>query len=129
MDSRVKILPAGRAAAELQGLVANGLVAAAAGRFDILQAEHARRLEQAKASARALVVFVYADRPGEKPVLNAAARAQMVAALACVDRVVICDEAETDSLAASCDLPSVQRVEQAFPRDIVADVLDIYSSG
>ncbi|MEJ5367471.1 MAG: hypothetical protein WHT08_04070 [Bryobacteraceae bacterium] len=57
-----------------------------AGPFDPLLAAHARQLEQLKGSAPALVAYV-TDPPD--PLLPAQARAELVAALRCVDLVVL----------------------------------------
>ena len=123
MDTRAKIVPPGRAASHLAALSAGGgRVVTAGGWFDALQAAHCQRLAEAKRQAH-LVVFVYQDRPGRRGLLDASSRAQMIAALAAVDSVVICDEAEAASLAVRSNLPPPLFIEEAMPRDIVADVL------
>jgi hypothetical protein len=61
----------------------------AAGPFDPLLAAHARQLEQLKGGAPALVVYV-TDPPD--PLLPAQARGELVAALRCVDAVVVAGE-------------------------------------
>jgi len=58
---------------------------AVAGPFDPLLAAHARQLRELKQDGRALVVFV--TEP-EEPILPLEARAELVAALRCVDAVV-----------------------------------------
>ena len=58
---------------------------AVAGPFDPLLAAHARQLEELKRDGRALVVFVTGP---EDPILPLEARAELVAALRCVDAVV-----------------------------------------
>jgi rfaE bifunctional protein nucleotidyltransferase chain/domain len=75
-----------------------GTVAYANGCFDLLHAGHVRTLESARALADALVVGVNGDEsarrlkgPG-RPVIPERARAEMVAALGCVDLVVIFPE-------------------------------------
>jgi bifunctional ADP-heptose synthase (sugar kinase/adenylyltransferase) len=125
MDTRTKILPRDRAVPTLFALSANGAATvAASGWFDVLQAAHCRRLAEAKPDPRAhLVVFVYDDAAQRRGLIEAWSRAQMVAALAVVDYVVICDEVEAASLAARCHLPPPLSIEEAMPRDIVADVL------
>jgi rfaE bifunctional protein nucleotidyltransferase chain/domain len=73
-------------------------IALANGCFDILHVGHVRYLEAARREADRLVVAVNADATvtalkGEgRPVLPAADRAELVAALRCVDYVVIFDE-------------------------------------
>jgi rfaE bifunctional protein nucleotidyltransferase chain/domain len=75
-------------------------VALANGAFDLLHAGHVRYLEGAKALADVLVVAVNTDRSvrlskGEgRPVVPEAERAELVAALACTDFVVLFDEAD-----------------------------------
>lgn len=124
MDTRTKILPRQDVASRLAALSINGSrVVTAGGWFDVLQAAHCQRLSEVKHEPARLVVFVYDDRPNRPGVLEAWSRAQMVAALAVVDYVVICDEAEAASLAARCHLPPLLPIEEAMPRDIVADVL------
>lgn len=69
------------------------------GVFDLLHPGHVRYLQAARALGDALVVGVNSDRsaralgkgPG-RPVTPAAERAEILAALACVDAVVIFDE-------------------------------------
>jgi bifunctional ADP-heptose synthase (sugar kinase/adenylyltransferase) len=130
MDTRTKILPPDRVVADLSALPGNASrVVTAGGWFDVLQEAHCRRLADAKAGLRTrVVVFVYDDTPQRRGVLEAASRAQMAAALAVVDYVVICDEAEAAPLAARCQLPPPLLLEEAMPRDIVADVLQRHSA-
>jgi bifunctional ADP-heptose synthase (sugar kinase/adenylyltransferase) len=124
MDTRTKIISSDRVSAELAALAGNGRpVVTAAGWFDVLQAAHGERLTAAKHDHARLVVFVYDDGPHRKGLIEASSRAQMVAALAVVDSVVICDEAEAASLAARSHLPPPLLIENAMPRDIVADVI------
>lgn len=125
MDTRTKILPPNRVASELATLSGNGRrVVTAAGWFDVLQAAHCERLAEAKREPDThLVVFVYSDGPQRQGLLGVSSRAQMAAALAAVDCVVICDEADAASIAARSNLPPPLSIEDALPRDIVADVL------
>lgn len=130
MDTRTKILPRQDTVSHLAALSANGSrLVTAAGWFDVLQAEHGRRLSAAKRESARLIVFVYDDRADRRGVLDAWSRAQMVAALAVVDHVVICDEADAASLAARSNLPPPLSIEDAMPRDIVADVLQRHQTG
>jgi len=82
-------------------------VALANGCFDVLHVGHVRYLQGAKAEADVLVVGVNGDASvrrlkGEgRPVLTAADRALLVAALACVDLVVVFEEDEVWSLIAT----------------------------
>ena len=73
-------------------------IAFANGCFDLLHVGHVRYLESAKREADVLVVAINDDRSvrnlkGEgRPILSAADRAELVAALRCVDYVVIFTE-------------------------------------
>ncbi len=75
-----------------------GTVVFTNGVFDLLHPGHVRYLSQARSLGDALVVGVNSDRSvrankGEgRPVTAEAERAEVVAALACVDAVVIFDE-------------------------------------
>lgn len=79
-------------------------VAFANGGFDLLHVGHVRYLEAAKREADVLVVAVNSDASvraakGEgRPVLDEAARAELVAALRCVDYVTIFSDATVDRL-------------------------------
>jgi rfaE bifunctional protein nucleotidyltransferase chain/domain len=86
-------LPAVRAAATAAGRT----IALANGVFDLFHVGHLRYLVGARAVADLLVVAVNSDRstrenkgPG-RPVVPEAERAEIVAALACVDHVVVFD--------------------------------------
>jgi glycerol-3-phosphate cytidylyltransferase-like family protein len=59
------------------------------GHFDPLTAAHTRRLAELKREGRPLVVVI--TSPSE-PILPAAARAELVAALGIVDQVIVADE-------------------------------------
>ncbi len=124
MDTRTKIIPRAEAVSRLAAVSSNGSRAVTAcGWFEVLQLAHCQRLSDAKPGEARLIVFVYDDGLSRRGVLDAWSRAQMVAALGVVDCVVICDEAEAASLAARSNLPPPLWVEDAMPRDIVADVL------
>jgi len=79
-------------------------VAFANGGFDLLHVGHVRYLEAAKAEADRLVVAINSDasvraHKGEgRPVLDEAARAELVAALRCVDYVTIFSDRTVDRL-------------------------------
>jgi rfaE bifunctional protein nucleotidyltransferase chain/domain len=79
-------------------------IAFANGCFDLLHVGHVRYLQGARAEADRLVVAVNADEsvrglkgPG-RPILDERARAELVAALACVDYVVIFADRTVDRL-------------------------------
>jgi len=84
LDTRTKIVPRQEIDKRLNG----GRAAWVSGHFDPLLAEHVARLEQAREPGRLLVVEV--TNP-EQPLLAQRARAELVAALAMVDFVVLGD--------------------------------------
>jgi rfaE bifunctional protein nucleotidyltransferase chain/domain len=94
-----KLLPLAVVADRVAAAKAAGrTVALANGVFDLLHVGHVRYLEGAKALADVLVVAVNSDRstrgnkgPG-RPVIPEGERAELVAALACTDYVLIFDE-------------------------------------
>ncbi|MDD5543941.1 MAG: adenylyltransferase/cytidyltransferase family protein [Acidobacteriia bacterium] len=88
------------------------------GCFDVLHAGHIRYLEAAKRLGDVLVVAVNSDasvqrikEPG-RPLLSEAARSRLVAALRCVDYVILFDE------------PTVERLLQALEPEIHAKGTD-----
>jgi D-glycero-beta-D-manno-heptose 1-phosphate adenylyltransferase len=87
-------------------------IALANGVFDLLHVGHVRYLEGAKALADVLVVAVNTDRSTrankgpDRPVIPEAERAELVAALACTDFVVLFDE------------PDVRAVIRALKPDV-----------
>lgn len=100
-------LPAGAAVAgELVARVrdSGGRVVATGGCFDLLHAGHVATLEAARRLGDCLVVCVNSDRsvaalkgPG-RPVVGQADRLRMLAALRCVDAVVVFDEPNPDAV-------------------------------
>lgn len=105
MNTRSKIL----SRADLQTQLARHKkncrqIVLANGCFDILHAGHVRYLEGARREGDVLVVAINSDSsvcglkgPG-RPIFSAQARAELVAALAAVDYVVIFDEPDVRSL-------------------------------
>jgi rfaE bifunctional protein nucleotidyltransferase chain/domain len=93
---------AARQAARSQGRA----VAVANGAFDLLHVGHARYLQGAKDLTRSgmLIVGVNTDRSvratkgAKRPVVPEAERAELVAALGCVDLVVLFDEPDATAL-------------------------------
>lgn len=93
------IIPRSEAAALGERLRREGRrIVFANGCFDLLHVGHVRYLQGAKAQGDTLVVGVNSDQSvrelkGEgRPLLGAAARAELVAALECVDYVVVFDD-------------------------------------
>ena len=99
MSTVTKVQPLEAVAAAVQAARDAGkTVALANGAFDLLHVGHVRYLEGAKALADVLVVAVNDDAsvralkgPG-RPRIPAAERAEIVAALACTDHVVVFSE-------------------------------------
>lgn len=94
---RVKALAEGQAYAEALR-AAGRRVVFTNGVFDILHPGHIRYLQQARALGDALIVGLNADasvrrnKGPERPVIDEQERAEILAALACVDAVVIFGE-------------------------------------
>ncbi len=96
-DTSPKVVSRGAAARWVKKLQAQGRqVVFTNGCFDLLHPGHAAYLEQARSLGDALVVGVNTDdsarrldKGAGRPVTPEADRARMVAALACVDRVVL----------------------------------------
>ena len=91
LDTRTKIVPLDEIEERLENRAASWI----SGHFDPLLAEHIPRIKQAREPGRLLVVKV--TNPAQ-PLLGQRARAELVAALALVDFVVLGDgEASTDA--------------------------------
>jgi rfaE bifunctional protein nucleotidyltransferase chain/domain len=81
-----------------------GSIVLAHGTFDLLHMGHVRHLEQARQAGDVLIVTITSDAhvnkgPG-RPVFAGTLRAEMVAALACVDRVAVNDAATAENVIA-----------------------------
>jgi rfaE bifunctional protein nucleotidyltransferase chain/domain len=94
-----KVLPLDAVARRVEEARAQGkTIALANGAFDLLHAGHVRYLEGAKGLADVLVVAVNTDRSvrlakgAGRPVVPEAERAELVAALACTDFILLFDE-------------------------------------
>ncbi len=106
-STRIKIVPRvellRRCAVERER---SRLIVFANGAFDLLHAGHVRYLEAAKAEGDWLVVGVNSDesvraaKGPSRPIVPESERAEIVAALACVDAVVLFDEASPAGLIA-----------------------------
>ena len=129
MDTRTKIIGLDRAGALFSSLAGKGGgIVVARGSFDLLSAEHCRRLAGAKERGKYLVAAVYADKDPQETVLGQVARAQMVAALAVVDYVVICDQAQTERTVSPWRATAVVDADPISARDVIGDVLQRYSA-
>jgi D-beta-D-heptose 7-phosphate kinase/D-beta-D-heptose 1-phosphate adenosyltransferase len=127
----VRVLTAADAVALVQQLRAEGRkVVFTNGVFDLLHSGHVRYLQAARAEGDALIVGVNSDRSTraikgpERPVVPEEERAEVVAALASVDAVVIFDQEtpheiirllQPDVLVKGADWPA----DQIVGRDIV----------
>ena len=77
------------------------------GVFDLLHVGHVRYLAQARALGDALVVAINSDRTvrelgPDRPVFDEAERAEILAALRCVDYVTIFDDVSPRNLITNC---------------------------
>ncbi len=123
MDTRAKIVTPEQLLSELSGAPWT----LAVGRFPALTAEHAAVLEQAAQREGLLVAAVAADSWGGPYPLDEASRAQLAAAVAGVDRVVICDQPAAERLEQLGRPAAVVKIEALVKRDIVADVIARHS--
>jgi rfaE bifunctional protein nucleotidyltransferase chain/domain len=105
MNTRAKILPLMELREKLAEHRGRGeRIVLANGCFDILHAGHVRYLQGARREGDVLVVGVNSDastralKGGGRPILPQEARAQLVAAVAAVDYVVIFEEPNVEAL-------------------------------
>jgi len=110
VDTRSKILTPAAALA-----ISARPIAIVTGTFDVLRAEHARELEEARfRSGAAALLVVVQPRAGE--VLPQRARAELVAALRAVDYVVAGEASELEGLIRTLEPVHVVRLEEADER-------------
>jgi len=109
MDTRRKIIEPARARALAQERRAQG-VKIVTGYFDVIVAEHVRRLREIKNGSGTLIVVVL-DPP--EPLLAGRARSELVAALAVVDYVVPADEQAAQELLGHFTPSEIVREESA----------------
>jgi len=109
MDTRHKIIEPHHALALAQDLRAKG-VKIVTGYFDVLVAEHVRRLWEIKNGSGTLIVVVL-DPP--EPLLAGRARAELVAALGVVDYVVPAGEQAARQLLSYFTASEIVREESA----------------
>ncbi len=111
MDTRHKIVEPERAAALARELRQNGLpLKVITGYFDVIVAEHVRRLREIKDGSGKLLVVVL-DPPDT--VLSRRARAELVAALSVVDYVVPAGEQAATALLSYFTAGEIVREEAA----------------
>jgi bifunctional ADP-heptose synthase (sugar kinase/adenylyltransferase) len=109
VDTRTKIITPEEACALARG---PGKAALATGYFDVLLAAHVRELQRVRDSLPDAVLLVALGTPGQ-PLLDARARAEMVAALAMVDYVVSLEDRQMESLLAAFPTEHIVRLEAA----------------
>lgn len=116
MDTRNKILTPQAAIAMARAWRAEGRrLAVVSGHFDVLLADHLPAVQAVRnGTAPPVVVVVLA--PPANPVLRARARAEMVAALAMVDYVIISDGTGLEALLDALAPDETVRVEAAHER-------------
>ena len=122
IDTREKITPAGEIASSDHRTV---LVLS---RFDVLRAEHCRLLEDIRKEAQRTVAVVSPDSEAGNCLLDQQSRAQLTAALAAVDQVIICDSETARTVASRLSAEMVD-LEARLKRNLVADVLQRQSAG
>jgi len=100
------------------------------GCFDLLHIGHTRYLQEARRLGDCLIVGINSDasvrsiKPDGRPIVPQAQRAEVLAALACVDHVVIFDEPDPRSLIAAVQPDVLVKggdwpIEQIVGREIV----------
>jgi bifunctional ADP-heptose synthase (sugar kinase/adenylyltransferase) len=109
VDTRTKIITPEEACALARGPQNAAL---ATGHFDVLLAAHVRELGRVRDSLPDAVLLVALGTPDE-PLLDARARAEMVAALAMVDYVVSLEDRQMESLLAAFSAERIVRLEAA----------------
>jgi len=109
VDTRTKIITAAQARELARGLPNTAL---ATGYFDIVLAAHVGDLERVRESLPEVVLFVGLGTP-RQPLLEAHARAELVAALAVVDYVVSLEDWELENLLAAFPEDRIIRLEVA----------------
>jgi rfaE bifunctional protein nucleotidyltransferase chain/domain len=108
MSTAAKILPLAELQARLAEARGRGRrIVLANGCFDLLHVGHTRYLQSARGEGDLLVVGINSDagvrrlKGAGRPILDAQGRAELVAALAAVDYVVIFDEPNVEALLAA----------------------------
>ena len=96
------------------------------GWFDVLTADICRVLLEAKPAGGSLLALVYRESDARPAPLTAYDRAQMVAALDCVDYVYMCDPADAGAAVADLGAHADFDVELSTERDVVRDVLQLH---
>ncbi len=122
---RIKALDTRKKIVEQTALPRNGAcISIAKGWFDVLTAEHCDLLARARPADGSLLVLVHRETPERPAPLVAYDRAQMLAALGCVDLVCICDASNADSIAADLGTDSALDVDAIQASDVVRHVIE-----
>jgi D-glycero-beta-D-manno-heptose 1-phosphate adenylyltransferase len=127
---RVEDLPAVRAAASAVGRT----IALANGVFDLFHVGHLRYLEGARAEADLLVVAVNSDastranKGPNRPIVPEAERAEIVAALACVDHVLLFDSKDVVPVIRALR-PDVQVKGTDYTPDTIPEAAEVRAYG
>jgi D-glycero-beta-D-manno-heptose 1-phosphate adenylyltransferase len=127
---RVEDLPAVRAAASAVGRT----IALANGVFDLFHVGHLRYLEGARAEADLLVVAVNSDastranKGPNRPIVPEAERAEIVAALACVDHVLLFDSKDVVPVIRALH-PDVQVKGTDYTPDTIPEAAEVRAYG
>jgi D-glycero-beta-D-manno-heptose 1-phosphate adenylyltransferase len=108
-DGKPRVLPLADAVARIEGLRRSGrVIVFTNGVFDLLHPGHVRYLQRARVLGDALIVGINSDAsvrrnkgPG-RPINPEAERAEAVAALECVEAVVIFDEDTPAEIVRAC---------------------------
>ena len=116
MDTRTKIIDLDRA----KTLAARRPLTIAHGPFDVLLVDHVRALSRLRSPDSTLLVVVYQEAPIPSP----QARAQLVAALACVDYVLVWPQSSLDSLLQDLHPTRVEQVPDE--RNIIVEIQKRY---
>lgn len=112
----------------------NGSVVFTAGFFDLLHPGHIRMLEQARSLGDALLVGIAGDAVVHRlcgsahPLIPGRERAELMAALECVDAVVIFDEGALQTLIAKI-LPDVLVRSSGDEEDLIAGQAEVEAAG
>ncbi len=123
MDTRAKIVDAS-VISDLLARNSNGARwVVARGWFDVLRSSHCRSLARLKAPGSKLAVLVRADSESRPAMLEQSSRAQLVAALAVVDYVVICDGTQAGLLAEAWKMDAIVDIDESFRDDLVDEVV------
>ena len=127
MRSSAKLVSRDRAIALAKAEIASGkTVVFANGAFDLLHAGHVRYLQGARAEGDFLIVGVNSDRSVRtakgpaRPIVPESERSEIVAALECVDAVVLFDEDSPAELIAAMR-PSVHAKGTDYTADSVPE--------